>query len=304
MIRRILNKIESIYKYRYLANNNAGAYNFLLQNVFKGTDVDFIEKVFQLDYFREVLVPEKINLYEFKKVLILAPHQDDEVIGCGGVLLRLKELKANVQVVFLTDGKELSNPEKSVEIRQKEAKKVCDSLNARMEYLNVDNVTLNIEQNHLKKLVNFLDSEWDAVFTVWPLDNPPKHRLCSYLVGKAIQKVKNRNYPIYFYTVHTDLLPNFYEDITEVINDKEKLIKLYASQLDVQRYDHLSRGLDAWRTRFLPVSSELRYVETFCKIPSKAYLDFQKVFENGNSERLFKKHEACISSFYKIKKFK
>lgn len=303
MIRRILNKIESIYKYRYLANNKDGAYNFLLQNVFKGTDIDFIETVFQLDYFREVLVPERIDLNKLQKVLVLAPHQDDEVIGCGGVLLRLKELNANVQIIFLTDGKELSNPEKSVEIRRKEAKEVCVSLNARMEYLNIDNVTLDIEQDHLQKLVNLLDNDWDAVFTVWPLDNPPKHRLCSYLVGKAIQNIKNRNYPIYLYAVHTDLLPNFYEDVTEVIDDKQKLIKMYSSQLDVQRYEHLSRGLDAWRTRFLPVSNELRYIETFCKIPFKAYLDFQKVYEKANTERLFKKHEACINSFYKMKKF-
>lgn len=302
MIRRILNKIESIYKYRYLANNKDGAYNFLLQNVFKGTDIDFIEKTFQLDYFREVLSPRKIELEKLKKVLVLAPHQDDEIIGCGGLLKKLAKLDTTIKIVFLTDGKELSNPEKSVAIRREEAQTVCDNLGAEMDCLNIDNVSLHIEKEHVEKLVNLIDQDWDAVFTVWPLDNPPKHRLCFYLVGKAIQKVQNRNYPIYMYAVHTDLLPNFYEDITNVIEEKDQLIKLYQSQINVQRYDHLSRGLDAWRTRFLPVSNEARYIETFCKIPFSAYNDFFKIFEKTSAERLFKKHKACISSYYKMKK--
>ena len=55
MFRRIINKLESIYQYRYLSRNEKSSYNFLLKNVFKGTDIDFLEKVWQLDYFREVL---------------------------------------------------------------------------------------------------------------------------------------------------------------------------------------------------------------------------------------------------------
>ncbi|MBL9133576.1 MAG: PIG-L family deacetylase, partial [Verrucomicrobiaceae bacterium] len=37
-------------------------------------------------------------------VIVIAPHPDDEVIGCAGVILRTLEAKKRVTVVILTNG--------------------------------------------------------------------------------------------------------------------------------------------------------------------------------------------------------
>ena len=39
-----------------------------------------------------------------KRVLVIAPHPDDEVFGCGGLIYRLKEHGSAVHVLFLTVG--------------------------------------------------------------------------------------------------------------------------------------------------------------------------------------------------------
>ncbi|MBD2692603.1 PIG-L deacetylase family protein [Anabaena catenula] len=39
-----------------------------------------------------------------KSAMIISPHQDDEVLGCGGVIGLKREQKIPVQVVFVTDG--------------------------------------------------------------------------------------------------------------------------------------------------------------------------------------------------------
>ncbi|MBT8261666.1 MAG: PIG-L family deacetylase [Bacteroidia bacterium] len=301
MIRRILNKIESIYKYRYFARNEKGAYHFLLKKVYKSTDIDFIERIWQLDYFREILEPEPLALKELKRVLVLAPHQDDELLGCGGTILKLKDQGCEISIGFLTDGAELSNPDNSVTTRQTEALKVCENLNANMLELGIDNISMKVTNDHIGKLVTWLEEDWDAVFAVWPVDQPPKHRLCSYILGKALNRA-NYGGPVNFYSVHTDLLPNFYVDISEVIEDKKKLLGLYESQMKDQRLDHLSTGLDAWRSRFLKPSATARYIETYMQVPAEAYSDFQQIFENVDTNRLFKAHTACMRSFDVIKK--
>ena len=38
-----------------------------------------------------------------ESALVLAPHYDDEVLGCGGLLARLTDSGAAVRVLFLTD---------------------------------------------------------------------------------------------------------------------------------------------------------------------------------------------------------
>jgi len=301
MVRRILNKIETIYKYRYFSINEKGAYKFLLKKIHKSTDIEFIESVWQLDYFREILKPQELNVKEIRRVLILAPHQDDEILGCGGTLLQLSEMDCEIHIGFLTNSAELSNPEESVIMRQQEAQTVCSELGATMMELGIDNISMKVEKEHLETLKYWLNQGWDAVFTVWPVDQPPKHRVCSYFIGKAIA-VSNYNGIINFYSVHTDLLPNFYLDISKEIDKKQGLLAYYSSQLKVQRLDHLSKGLDAWRSRFLPVSSDKRYIETFMQIPAEAYHDFQEIYEKSNTHKLFKGNETCIKSFEQIRK--
>jgi len=39
------------------------------------------------------------------KIVVLAPHMDDEVLGCGGTIARHIAAGAKVQIVFLTDGR-------------------------------------------------------------------------------------------------------------------------------------------------------------------------------------------------------
>ena len=43
-------------------------------------------------------------LDNFRKVLIIAPHPDDEVLGCGGTIKRLTSSGTNLTVLIATRG--------------------------------------------------------------------------------------------------------------------------------------------------------------------------------------------------------
>ncbi|GAA4772150.1 MULTISPECIES: PIG-L deacetylase family protein [Flavobacterium] len=298
MIRRILNKLESIYYYRYFSNVKHGATNTLLKKIYKSTDILFIEKVFQLDFFREIIDPLPLQIQTLKNVLVIAPHQDDEVIGLGGTLLKLKNVECSVTLVFLTDGANALNPSETKKIRSEEAKKVALKLNADCIEIGIPNNTMEIKCEHLEQMVSVFNSKkWDSVFTVWPMDYPPKHRICALFVQKALTKVKKPAFSMFLYSVHTEIIPNFFVDITSEEAEKQELLSCYESQLVAQAYDHLTIARDAWSSRFLSVSKEKRYVEVFFKVNIDEYNKIISIFHNVNTHELFKGHEICINSY-------
>ncbi|MBD3855728.1 MAG: PIG-L family deacetylase, partial [Acidobacteria bacterium] len=50
------------------------------------------------------LIPYSPGRLEGSPVLVLAPHPDDEVFGCGGAIVQLLGAGAEVRSVVLTDG--------------------------------------------------------------------------------------------------------------------------------------------------------------------------------------------------------
>ncbi len=48
--------------------------------------------------------PPEITLSANDRIIIFAPHPDDEVLGCGGIIQKARELNIPVRIVFLTYG--------------------------------------------------------------------------------------------------------------------------------------------------------------------------------------------------------
>ena len=51
-----------------------------------------------------VPLPDEMTLQPDDRILVMAPHPDDEVIGCGGVIQHALAMNLPVRVVFLTNG--------------------------------------------------------------------------------------------------------------------------------------------------------------------------------------------------------
>jgi LmbE family N-acetylglucosaminyl deacetylase len=74
--------------------------------------------------WRDAGIPDRLPALEVadlvppsRRVLVLAPHPDDEVLGCGGTLGALAALGCRVEVVAVTDG-EASHPGRAAELRE------------------------------------------------------------------------------------------------------------------------------------------------------------------------------------------
>ncbi len=75
------------------------------------------------------------------KIIVLAPHMDDEVLGCGGTIVRHVLAQADVTVVFLTDGRRgagdalkrehFADPYDIVKVRKLEAQRAAKIIGVR-----------------------------------------------------------------------------------------------------------------------------------------------------------------------------
>lgn len=59
----------------------------------------------------------RLQLYEADRVMVLAPHPDDEILGAGGLLRRATALGASVSVLLATDGEGNPWPQRLIEMR-------------------------------------------------------------------------------------------------------------------------------------------------------------------------------------------
>lgn len=62
-------------------------------------------------------MPSSFTLSPLDRVLIFAPHPDDEALGCGGLIQQAVALGAQVRVIFQTDGDNNPWPQRYVEQR-------------------------------------------------------------------------------------------------------------------------------------------------------------------------------------------
>ncbi|HOK40180.1 MAG TPA: hypothetical protein PLD27_03980 [bacterium] len=183
--------------------------------------------------------PLLIETLNYKNILVFAPHIDDEMIGCGGTLLKIKkENNANIQIFYL----------KKTDERIKEAEEVCKK--CCFEIIDSYQKTINM---------------CDLIFLPSFLENHKTHILTFHTIINNL-KVFNYSGDIFLYNIWSILFPNIVIDISDYINEKLECIKFYKSQLISKNYVHITRGLNAYYSIYLPQhQNNEKYAEIFFK---------------------------------------
>lgn len=279
-MKSLLNRISVHINRILVARAESGPYRFLIKSWGKKTNFGLAERILNAEYFKDDIVPLSLPIQQFKRIVILSPHQDDEVIGAGGTLLLAKSAGAKIQIIYTTDGGYANFPlpyEETVQIRFQEAQVVSNMLGAEISTLKISNYYPKPNSKNLEKLAKeIIRAEPDLVLVPWLLDSPPKHRLANHMLAIANQQFDLPDFEIWGYQVHNTPFVNGYVDISQVIEQKKELLALYKLVLKYDfRYDHSIIGLNAWNSRFITTvdhKPEKRFVEVFFTLPKADYL--------------------------------
>src|SRR5689334_11959081 len=123
-----------------------------------------------------------------ERLLVLAPHPDDEVIGCGGLVALHLHDGRQVRVVIATDGGEAGEPAE----RQRESRAALASLgSAEIEFLNFPDRHLRESGGFAAALRDILvDFRPDLIAAPSPIEIHPDHfalarTLCDVIARDA-----------------------------------------------------------------------------------------------------------------------
>jgi LmbE family N-acetylglucosaminyl deacetylase len=220
-----------------------------------------------------------------ERVLVLAPHMDDETIGCGGTIALHARAGAAVTVVFLTDGRNgggglgsLSGKARErkqaelIDTRQREAEAALAVLGpSDMRFLGVHDGELakSIEPAAATLKSILAEVQPELVYLPFFTDEHPDHRAASELLLSAAEGLQF-NFMCIGYEVWTPLFPNCIVNIDETASVKQQALERYVSQLQDGDYVRAAMGLSAYRSIGLLAARD-SYAEAFFMCPVATY---------------------------------
>ena len=207
-------------------------------------------------------------------ILVIAPHPDDETIGCGGALCRHAAKDDRVVAVFLTSGelglKHLPR-EQAWAIREREAKAAAKILGlARVEFLRQADWTVGDHVAETARALRpILKREAPRlIYLPHPNEWHPDHRAALAVLRAALRGAKRLAPELRGYEVWTPLAEHDHvEDITAVMPRKLRALRAHRSQLSEFNYERAVRGLNQFRGE---LAAKCRYAEVFQIVPLEA----------------------------------
>ncbi len=213
-------------------------------------------------------------------ILVVSPHHDDEVIGCGGTIAKYQEKGDKVFVVYITAGwsglPEIKSKEKAIKIREREARNACKILGVQKAiFLREDDRNIyNKKAKIIQKLIKAIrDIKPNLIYVPHPNEKDIEHRIAYEVMKEAAWLSKSPYLPkigvptksieaVYLYEVWTPMKDFFIkEDITSVINVKTKALLSYKSQLKHLNLVDAVVGLNVYRGSM--VGTTKKFAEVF-----------------------------------------
>ena len=178
------------------------------------------------------------------RLLIISPHPDDEAICCGGLIMKAKKIGAKVFVLYMSTGesRQFSNGETKENDRIEEAYKASEYGNFEMQ-LSFPGTSTKLDTIPQKELIEVIENvvqDFKPTIVVIPYQNSysQDHKAIAAASISALRSMPNNlhyqpkmileleeatRWPI-------DSNPNFYVDISDVMEEKINLYKCHKTQ--------------------------------------------------------------------------
>ena len=203
--------------------------------------------------------------------LIVAPHPDDEVLGCGGAIIRHVRQGDAVRVVIVTNGDfsvcDSQSSAPYAECRIRESMRAAEILQyGKPVFLGYPDRGLHPDEHIIKRLLQIIeDCAPRNIYLPAETEIHPDHRAVNATVREAAKRY-TPDVALVFYEISHPLEPNYLHDITDIQPVLEKAMECFPSQSRSQDYKRHITALHAYRTYTL--GKNVEFAEAYAIIRS------------------------------------
>jgi len=270
-------------------------FKLLLRTSLEHLDIRLQALASLTDFFSAVVTPIPITAPFGRSMLIVAPHQDDEAIGCGGSLALQVASGNAASVVIMQDGADEHESvsmtrEALTEVRNQESRDAAREAGIDSPtFFGLKDLRSNADAtaSTLRQIIERCRA--DAIFTPFVLDGHPDHRACNFILARALAGL-DRTIRIFQYEVWSFCIPNVLVVIDSVAGKKAEMLACFKTANKALDYAHATKGLNMFHSRLLP-AGHAKYVECFFELPRQEFIELVERVEHAESGEFPRKQD-------------
>lgn len=235
---------------------------FVLKRLEALLDKAYIEKARKADFLKE------------SKVLIVAPHFDDDVLSCFGAIKEHMKTGSEIDIVYVTDGSASKNSGMNSHylslVRKEEAKKALKRIKSITNIMCMDlkDGKLAITEKEVEKLIFIISArKYNYIYCPHYTDTHNDHKEAYKLVMNAVKRVRFDIIIRYYEFWYPLKNPNIYIDISDEWTEKIDAINCHKTQMLYLDYIELVEKLNSIRG----IQVGCKYAEIFEEQISRNY---------------------------------
>lgn len=210
--------------------------------------------------------------------LVFAPHPDDEIVGCGGTLLRLIDAGAQVVSVQATDGSDSAALRDAPEevrrtVRIEEARAVAEAAGINETvFWRADNRAFRMTDALAGQAAELLIRHRPRlIFTPFLADIHPDHLTLNRILARAIERAGAvlEGSLVLGYEVWSLAPAGLVCDVTDVRARQEELLWRYATAMKVDDFIELCERRNRYNA--VRLLDRAAYAEVFHATPARVY---------------------------------
>ncbi|MBX3118302.1 MAG: PIG-L family deacetylase [Fimbriimonadaceae bacterium] len=183
-------------------------------------------------------------LSKTSRVLVITGHPDDEAYYVGGTLFALKDAKASVKLIALTNGDKgyyfFSDSKALTKVRQAELRESCEKVGAEVDFYNEPDGRLPVSDEIIDRVAVAIQAYRPTHILCFDPDYPPRishgdHRAAAEIARDAAKKAEYNGWMMHFSTMGS----NTAVDVSVFWSQAEELLAIHKSQFFGEKLERI-----------------------------------------------------------------